>query len=106
MFDLYFTFLIDVDLEPLKTPTSSPLKKSESPTKKKTESPTTSPNTLSKVPNKRKTTDSTADLQSKAKQVSCENSTNTDNSRYLELSRDQQICSRHREFDLSSSHFV
>ena len=27
---------------------------------------------------------------------------NTVNSRYLELSRDQQICSRHREFDLSS----
>ena len=31
----------------------------------------------------------------------------TVNSRYLKLStRDQQICSRHREFDLSSSHFV
>ena len=26
----------------------------------------------------------------------------TVNSRYLELSRDQQICSRHQEFDLSS----
>ena len=31
---------------------------------------------------------------------------NTVNSQYLELSRNQQICSRHREFDLSSSHFV
>ena len=27
-------------------------------------------------------------------------------SRYLELSWDQQICSRHREFDLPSSYFV
>ena len=30
----------------------------------------------------------------------------TVNSRYLELSRDQQICLRHRELDLLSSHFV
>ena len=30
----------------------------------------------------------------------------TVNSRYLELSRDQQVCSRHRQFDLSSSNFV
>ena len=30
----------------------------------------------------------------------------TVNSPYLELSGDQQICSTHREFDLSSSHLV